>query len=138
MEFLDKNLPSPLTDPKSKKRKSEDAHFPYISVEKPEYKNIQSNFIMCVNCWDLLYSSEVLKREFGKLKNSLKLQPWLSGFIIDYAIFKAQYEDALLCLQQIKEPHLLLNRYVRLANIFYLQKNYHVIILQINLLEFLW
>lgn len=66
--FSDPNLPSPGTEPKSKKRKSESDNqtiLPYITVEKPELKNIQSNFMICMNCWDLLNSSENLKR--GKL-----------------------------------------------------------------------
>lgn len=32
-----------------------------------------------------------------------------------------------MCLQQIKEPNLMLNRYIRIASIYYLQQDYHVI-----------
>lgn len=67
--FVDPTLPSPITEPKSKKRKAEtdsQTLLPYITVEKPELKNIHSNFMICMNCWDLLNSSESLRR--GMLK----------------------------------------------------------------------
>lgn len=59
-------MPNPISEPKSKKRKgdSDIIHTtnPHISVEKPDLKVMQSNFLMCVNCWDLLYSTENLHR----------------------------------------------------------------------------
>lgn len=65
--FVDPNLPGPLSEPKAKRRKGEtDANGPYLTVEKAENKSISANFIMAVNCWDLLNSSDGLQR--GKLK----------------------------------------------------------------------
>lgn len=63
--FSDPNLPHPGVEPKSKKRKADTENqtvVPYLTVEKLELKNIQSNFMICMNCWDLLNSSENLKR----------------------------------------------------------------------------
>lgn len=61
--ILDKNLPLPVTETKAKKRKSDNDYlFPHLSVEKPDFKNMPSNFMICVNCWDLINSSEMLQR----------------------------------------------------------------------------
>ncbi|XP_018566240.1 integrator complex subunit 10 [Anoplophora glabripennis] len=126
--FTDPSLPNPVTEPKSKKRKSdgEVVHttVPYITVEKPELKYIHSNFLVCVNCWDLLNSSENLQREFIKMNAHLKLDPLLSGFVIDYALYKGLYDEALMFLQKITDPALLLYRYLRISSILYIKKNY--------------
>ncbi|KAJ8939787.1 hypothetical protein NQ314_010991 [Rhamnusium bicolor] len=117
-----------FTEPKSKKGKNdgEIAHstVPYISVEKPDLKYIHSNFLVCVNCWDLLNSSENLQREFIKLNAHLKLDPWLSGFVIDYALYKGLYDEALMFLQKITDTSLLLYRHLRITSILYIKKNY--------------
>ncbi|KAJ8914953.1 hypothetical protein NQ315_002477 [Exocentrus adspersus] len=126
--FTDPSLPNPVTEPKSKKRKSDGdiVHntVPYITVEKPDLKYIHSNFLVCVNCWDLLNSSENIQREFIKMNTHLKLDPWLSGFVIDYALFKGLYDEALMFLQKISDPSLLLYRHLRIASILYMKKNY--------------
>ncbi|KAK4883162.1 hypothetical protein RN001_006481 [Aquatica leii] len=123
--FSDVNLPNPASEPKSKRRKGEsDNQTPFITVDKTENKNIIGNFQMAVNCWDLFHSSDHLQREFGKLNNHIKLDPWLLGFLIDYAIYKGRYDDALARLQQITDPHLQLAKNIRHASILYLRKNY--------------
>lgn len=61
--FVDQNLPNPAPEPKAKRRKGEpDATLPYLTVEKSEHKIISNNFIMAVNCWDLLNSTDNLHR----------------------------------------------------------------------------
>ncbi|KAG5882634.1 hypothetical protein JTB14_001824 [Gonioctena quinquepunctata] len=124
--FSDPTLPSFVAEPKTKKRKNDgDApQAPCITVEKPELKNIQSNFMVCVNCWDLLNSSENLQREFIKLNAHLKLDPLLSGFVIDYALYKGLYDEALMFLHKITDSPLLLHRHLRIAGILYTKKNY--------------
>ncbi|KAF7286708.1 integrator complex subunit 10 isoform X2 [Rhynchophorus ferrugineus] len=126
--FTDPTLPNPMSEPKSKKRKSDTDIIhttnPYISVEKPDLKAIHSNFLMCVNCWDLLYSSESLHREFLKIHSNLKIDSWLSVFVIDFAIYRARYDEALICCQKISDNNMLLQKYIRLASIFYIKKNY--------------
>lgn len=126
--FTDPTLPNPMSEPKSKKRKGDTDIIhttnPYISVEKPELKIMHSNFLMCVNCWDLVYSSENLHREFLKIHSFLKLDTWLSVFIIDYALYRARYDEALLCLQKITDNSLFLQKYLRLASILYIKKTY--------------
>ncbi|KAF5298601.1 hypothetical protein FQR65_LT09696 [Abscondita terminalis] len=122
--FTDANLPNnPASEPKSKRRKGDD-QIPLITVDKAENKNIISNFQMAVNCWDLFHSSDHLQREFGKLNGHIKLDPWLFGFLIDYAIYKSRYDDALGRLQQISDPHLQLAKNIRHSSIMYLRKNY--------------
>ncbi|CAH1104355.1 unnamed protein product [Psylliodes chrysocephalus] len=125
--FSDSTLPN-LTETKSKKRKS-DVDMPHISapcvtVEKPQFKNIQNNFLVCMNCWDLLNSSENLRREFIKLNAHLKLDPLLSGFVIDYALYKGLYDESLMFLHKITDSSLLLQRYIRETAILYGKKNY--------------
>lgn len=56
----------------------------------------------------------------------LKLDPLLSGFVIDYALYKGLYDEALMFLQKITDPALLLYRYLRIASILYIKKNYSV------------
>lgn len=60
--IVDPKLPVP-TEPKTKRKKTDaETSSPHITIEKPEQKIICSNFMMAVNCWDLLQSSEHLKR----------------------------------------------------------------------------
>ncbi|KAF5294624.1 hypothetical protein FQA39_LY02756 [Lamprigera yunnana] len=123
--FTDTPSPNPVSEPKSKKRKGDaDNVAPFVTVEKTENKNITSNFLMTVNCWEILHSSDYLQREFGKLNNHVKLDSWLSGFLIDYALYKGCYDDALGRLQQIIDPQLQLVKNIRHANILYRRKNY--------------
>ncbi|CAH1174144.1 unnamed protein product [Phaedon cochleariae] len=124
--FSDSNLPSLIAETKSKKRKSDADVFttPSVTVEKPELKNIQSNFMICMNCWDLLNSSENLQREFIKLNAHLKLDLILSGFVIDYALYKNLYDEALMFLHKITDTTLLAQKYLRITGILYVKKNY--------------
>lgn len=64
--------------------------------------------------------------EFFLLNGHLKVEPWLSSFIIDYAIYKGKYDEALLYLQKINEPALLLQKYINISNILCLKKDYSV------------
>ncbi|CAG9860599.1 unnamed protein product [Phyllotreta striolata] len=117
-----------LAEPKNKKRKTDvdvsHVSAPCITAEKPQYKHIQNNFLICMNCWDLLNSSENLQREFIKLNSNLKLDPLLSSFVIDYALYKGMYDEALMFLHKVTEPPLLLQRYIREASILYFKKKY--------------
>ncbi|KAL1505353.1 hypothetical protein ABEB36_004940 [Hypothenemus hampei] len=137
--FIDPSLPNSLPEPKCKKRKGEtDSTNPYITVEKQEFKSMQTNFLMCVNCWDLITSSETLHREFMKIHLHLNVDSWLSLFVVDHALYKGRYDEAIACLQKITDSNLLLQKYLRLAGIFYVKKNYSTclepILLALNLL----
>lgn len=59
--FLDANYPNPI-EPKVKRRKGDAEPIPYITVEKIENKQIRSNFLITVNCWDFIIASEHLQR----------------------------------------------------------------------------
>lgn len=56
----------------------------------------------------------------------LNLDPQLSSFLIDYAIYKGLYDEALLFLQKITESSLMLQRHLRIASILYSRKSYAV------------
>jgi hypothetical protein len=115
---------------------------PYISVERLELKNIHSNFLMAVNCWDLFESSEHFQRgtdwyifnlffnyfflEFYMFNSYLKLETWFTSFVIDYAIYKGKYEDAVQYLHKIKDTNLLLRKNINIAGILYVKENYRV------------
>lgn len=127
--FVDPNLPSVNNDHRgTKRRKSEtDLLTPLITVEKPELKNITSNFIMAVNCWDLLHSSEPLNREFVRVSNHLKLDNWLNGFLVDLLIYKERHDDALNRLYNVCDSfHSQLIKSLRIASLLYLKGNYLV------------
>lgn len=78
--FLDLSLPGPtITEPKSKRRKGDpDINVPYVTVEKPELKNVMNNFVMAVNCWDLLNGSDTLHRGMRSVLSVPVLE--LNGF----------------------------------------------------------
>lgn len=127
--FVDPNLPSINPDHRgTKRRKSEtDLQTPLITLEKPELKNITTNFIMAVNCWDLLHSSEPLNREFVRVSNHLKLDNWLNGFLVDYLIYKERHDDALNRLYNVCDSfHTPLIKSLRIASLLYLKGNYLV------------
>ncbi|CAH1993576.1 unnamed protein product [Acanthoscelides obtectus] len=125
--FNDPSLPG-AAEPKGKKRRNDaeivSSSLPQITVEKPDLKSIQSSFLICLNCWDLLNSCESLQREFIKLNANLKLDPLLSGFVIDYALYKGLYDEALMFLQKITDPDILLQKFIRISGILYVKKNY--------------
>ncbi|KAK9874773.1 hypothetical protein WA026_005580 [Henosepilachna vigintioctopunctata] len=121
--FLDPSLPAPPIDNKFKRRKSDaDSFYPHMSVEKPELKHIINNFFISANCWEFLLTSDSLHREFTKLCSNLKIDQYLTDFIIDYMIYKGRYEDALPCLQ--KSNGSLTSKSIRLAHLLYGLKNY--------------
>ncbi|ERL85498.1 hypothetical protein D910_02917, partial [Dendroctonus ponderosae] len=126
--FTDPTLPQPISEPKSKKRKgdTEIIHMtnPHISVPKLDLKALQSNFLMCVNCWDLISASETVHREFIKIYSHLQLDSWLSLFLIDYALYRAKYDEAITCVQKLTDINVLLVKYIRLASILYIKKNF--------------
>lgn len=94
--FTDASLPSPqIPEHKAKKRKTEvDLNVPHLSTENSN-KSITSNFMLAVNCWDLLHSTDEINSEFTSLSTMLGLEVWLSSFYIDYSIYKGKYEEAL-------------------------------------------
>ncbi|XP_031333411.1 integrator complex subunit 10 [Photinus pyralis] len=122
--FTDPNLPTPVTEPKSKRRKGENDSTPLLTVDKSENRGIIGNFLMAVNCWDLFHSSDNLQREFSKLNTHIKLDAWLFNFLIDYSIYKGLYDDALIRLQQINDSHLSVAKNIRHSSILYLRKSY--------------
>ncbi|KAJ8985663.1 hypothetical protein NQ317_015159 [Molorchus minor] len=122
--FSDPSLPSPVTEPKAKKRKSDAdvAHstVPHITVEKPRAENHPQQFFSL----RVRLPTLNLFQEFIKMNSHLKLDPWLSGFVIDYALYKGLYDEALMFLQKITDTNLLLCRYIRMASILYIKKSY--------------
>lgn len=64
--------------------------------------------------------------EFVKLSGHLKLDHWLFPFLIDYAIYKGRYDDALSRLLQITEPYMDTVKNLKMANVYFLKKNYRV------------
>ncbi|XP_018329215.1 integrator complex subunit 10 isoform X2 [Agrilus planipennis] len=124
--FTDTSLSNPSLEPKSKRRRTDsESSTPIITVDKNENKNIANNFLMASNCWDLLHSSEIFTREYIKLHNHLKLDSILEDYLIDYALYKKCYDEAVAQLQPPSGiPDLTLSRHIRLANLFYLKKSY--------------
>jgi hypothetical protein len=56
----------------------------------------------------------------------LKLETWFTSFVIDYAIYKGKYEDAVQYLHKIKDTNLLLRKNINIAGILYVKENYRV------------
>ncbi|KAI4457965.1 hypothetical protein MML48_7g00019179 [Holotrichia oblita] len=98
--FVDPTYPSPIIEPKSKRRKLDhETSSPQITVDKPELRNIVNNFLMTVKCWELLNSTEALQR--------------------------GQLDDALNYIKQKQDQYSPLKRNLRAASIQYLKKNYY-------------
>ncbi|XP_044756158.1 integrator complex subunit 10 [Coccinella septempunctata] len=130
--FLDPTLPVPSIETKFKRRKNDTELFPHISVEKPEMKHIVNNFFMLVNCWEFLSNSEALNREFMKICNLLKIEPYLNGFIADYMVYKGRFDELLSFFQ--KSNFEIISKSIRIAHIFYVKKNYSACFEQILLI----
>lgn len=64
--------------------------------------------------------------EFLKIYGLLKVDPWLSSFAIDYAIYKGRYDEALVFTQKVTDISLVLQKYIRIVNLNYILKNYSV------------
>ncbi|KAI4457974.1 hypothetical protein MML48_7g00014828 [Holotrichia oblita] len=95
--FVDPTYPSPIIEPKSKRRKLDhETSSPQITVDKPELRNIVNNFLMTVKCWELLNSTEALQR--------------------------GQLDDALNYIKQKQDQYSPLKRNLRAASIQYLKK----------------
>ncbi|XP_044728934.1 integrator complex subunit 10 [Chrysoperla carnea] len=127
--FTDASLPRVVmeTTKSSKRRKiEEDINQPILTIDKPASNTALTNFIMAANCWEMLHSSEIIQREFSKLTSNLKLEQSLNNFILDFAMYKGHYEDALLRLQEDRpvEPIAVLTRNLRIASILFFQKYY--------------
>ncbi|GLV38018.1 Integrator 10 [Carabus blaptoides fortunei] len=123
--FVDASVPVPVAEPKSKRRKSDgDSNQPVLTADKPGSNQIIMNFLLACNCWDLLHSTDGLKREFHKLTAHLKLEFLLTDFKIDYCMHKGAYEDALGPLQPMPEQAQVLVRNVKLMCIYFCKKNY--------------
>lgn len=56
----------------------------------------------------------------------LKLNVWLTQFLIDYSVYKGQLDDALNYIKQKQDQYSPLKRNLRTASIQYLKKNYYV------------
>ncbi|KAI4457963.1 hypothetical protein MML48_7g00011999 [Holotrichia oblita] len=98
--FVDPTYPSPIIEPKSKRRKLDhETSSPQITVDKPELRSIVNNFLMTVKCWELLNSTEALQR--------------------------GQLDDALNYIKQKQDQYSPLKRNLRAASIQYLKKNYY-------------
>ncbi|XP_069684038.1 integrator complex subunit 10 isoform X2 [Periplaneta americana] len=121
---------STSSEPKHKRRKTElvdesSASAPTLTVGRPGNVAVVHNFLMAIRCWDLLHSSDSLEREFAKLSQHLKLDSWLHGFLIDAAIYKGRFEDALSKIGNLATVETgtngTLRRHLRLASTFYCQ-----------------
>lgn len=68
-------------------------------VERPilsapfEVTDVERHFMFTVNCWELIYSTESYKKEFTKLKSLITLEPWLSIFLPDIALYHGKFKD---------------------------------------------
>lgn len=54
-----------------------------------------SLFLVAANCWELLHTSEIIKREFTKLAIQLTSKPWMGTFLEEISLYKGKFEDAL-------------------------------------------
>lgn len=120
--FLDPTLPVPPVEPKFKRRKNDAAPHPHISVEKPEMKQMINNFFMVVNCFEFIYSTERLKREFKKFCDCLKIDAYLNGFIIDYMVYKGKFDELIAFFE--KSNCQVVSKNIRTAHVSYITKNY--------------
>ncbi|XP_067014792.1 integrator complex subunit 10 [Anabrus simplex] len=119
--------PDNPAEPKIKRRKLEiDETVPLLTVAKPATGTpvpVIHNFLMAVRCWDLLHSSEILDREFTKLSQHLRLETWLQGFLIDLALYKGLFDDALTKLRalEVSGTTALVRRNLHMAGTYYCQ-----------------
>ncbi|XP_049767483.1 integrator complex subunit 10 [Schistocerca cancellata] len=93
------------------------------------------SFLMAVRCWELLYSTESLEREFSRLAQHLKLDVWLQGFLMDAALYSGNFESALSLVRSQPEPPptslAALRRHLRLASICYCLGQYQAAVEQV-------
>lgn len=124
---------STSVEPKPKRRKIEmiddsSGSVPSLTVARPGNMLVVHNFLMAVRCWDLLHSSDSLEREFTKLSQHLKLDSWLHGFLIDAALYKGRFDEALNKMGNLSALDTGINgtlrRHLRLSSIYYCQGLY--------------
>lgn len=118
-------------EPKVKRRKpdvSDDpaSSLPLLTVGKSGSPTVIHNFLMAVRCWDLLHGSDSLEREFVKLSQHLKLDTWLQGFLIDAALYKGKFDEALNKVGTVVTVETGINanlrKHLRLASVLYCQR----------------
>lgn len=73
--------------------------------------------------------------EFIKLSGHLKLDSLLTKFLIDYALYKGRYDDALLRFQQVGDSCQVLSKNIQTAGMLYIKKNFTVWAYIIYILE---
>ncbi|XP_050675791.1 integrator complex subunit 10 [Leptidea sinapis] len=71
--------------PNSKRRKGE------IEVTGVSAYQFQS----AASCWELLHSTDVISREFLKLKSQLQTKPWTEGFTEELSLYRGNYDEAM-------------------------------------------
>ncbi|RZB38920.1 Glyco transf 22 domain containing protein [Asbolus verrucosus] len=91
--------------------------------------DVQHKLLLCTadHCEDTMEHCRLLLlllQRFPTAISSYGLESWFTNFVIDYAIYKGKYEDALVYLQKINDSNLLLSKYINIAGILYLKKNY--------------
>lgn len=108
-----------------------------ITIDQTQSPAIQSviiNFIHACKCWELIHLNELIQHQSFKISSTLKLD--LDNFILDFAIYKGHYEDAIVRLQEpsstilsppAHDPHIIhLIKTLRLASIAFFQGQYAV------------
>ncbi|XP_063972563.1 integrator complex subunit 10 [Diachasmimorpha longicaudata] len=104
------------TESKPKKRKREEI----ILTSDSEYSGY--GLTSAVGLWDILHSSEYMKREVTKLsQQTLRLDAWLNPFLIDLAVYKGLHQDALARFPQAGGS---LATHLRLASTCFCLKDY--------------
>ncbi|XP_015126933.1 integrator complex subunit 10 [Diachasma alloeum] len=104
------------TEPKPKKRKREEI----VLSSDCEYSGY--GLTSAVGLWDILHSTEYMKREVAKLsQQTLRLDAWLNPFLIDLAVYKGLHQDALARFPQAGGN---LTTHLRLASTCFCLKDY--------------
>uniref|UniRef100_A0A1B6J7H0 Integrator complex subunit 10 n=1 Tax=Homalodisca liturata TaxID=320908 RepID=A0A1B6J7H0_9HEMI len=106
----------PHGEPPAKMRKVDPTEDPLSTewtVGDPSQTTIIENFQFAFQCWQLLYSSEYLEREFAKLSPMLGLDQWISGFLWDVALYQGRHEE---CLRMLTGQELTRKIHLRLAS----------------------
>uniref|UniRef100_T1J3C9 Integrator complex subunit 10 n=1 Tax=Strigamia maritima TaxID=126957 RepID=T1J3C9_STRMM len=94
--------------PKLKKRKHESENeipsFHVSKVVQNASTEITYNFLIATRCWDLLHSGDALEKEFRQFQQQLQMDAWnwFQNFQLDRLIYKANYQEAVVKLQQME------------------------------------
>ncbi|KAJ9585375.1 hypothetical protein L9F63_002835 [Diploptera punctata] len=116
-------------EPKIKRRKTDIGDdctsSPSLTVGKPGNVAVVHNFLMAIRCWDLLHSSDNFSNRLTQLSQHLKLDTWLQGFLIDAALYKGKFDEAMNKVGNTivveTGTYANLRRHLRLASVFYCQ-----------------